>query len=73
MRKCNTVGVNIAAHRKKLGWTQENLAQKLEVSSQAVSKWEQQLTCPDIMLLPRIAAVFGITIDELFENCDPKD
>ena len=61
-----TLGNKIASLRKQMGLTQEALAQKLEVTNQAVSKWESDQCCPDITLLPRIADVFGITIDELF-------
>ena len=56
----------IAFYRKKLGITQEALAQQLEVTNQAVSKWESDQCCPDIQLLPKLADIFGITIDELF-------
>ena len=60
------LGNTITANRKKLGITQEQLAQRLEVTNQAVSKWETDQCCPDTMLLPKIADVFGITIDQLF-------
>lgn len=60
-----TLGERIAAIRKAEGLTQEELAEKLGVSGQAVSKWENDLTCPDIMLLPRLARLGGITVDEL--------
>ena len=56
----------ITYERKRLGLTQDALAQKMGVSNQAVSKWESDLSCPDIMLLPLLADVFGITVDELF-------
>ena len=56
----------IAFYRKKLGITQEALAQQLEVTNQAVSKWESDQCCPDIQLLPKLADIFGITIDALF-------
>lgn len=46
--------------------TQEELADKLGVSPQAVSKWENELSYPDIMSLPDIADIFDIPIDELF-------
>lgn len=59
-------GARIAENRKALGLTQEGLAQKLGVSNQAVSKWEADQCCPDIMLLPLLADTFGISIDELF-------
>lgn len=61
-----TMGNRIAEYRKKLGLTQDALAQKLNVSNQAVSKWESDQCCPDIQLLPRLADVFGISLDELF-------
>lgn len=60
------LGNTIAAYRRKLGLTQEQLAQKLDVTNQAVSKWETEQCCPDTLLLPKIADVFQITIDELF-------
>ena len=56
----------IGAYRRELGLTQEGLAQKLGVTNQAVSKWESGQSCPDIALLPQLADLFGITIDELF-------
>ena len=61
-----TVGNMISYHRRLNFMTQEELALRLNVSSQAVSKWEQQLSSPDISLLPVIADVFNISIDTLF-------
>ena len=66
MQKKVVSELKIAHYRKLSGLTQKELAEKLGVSGQAVSKWEQQISCPDIMLLPHIASVFGISIDELF-------
>lgn len=66
MQKDSVLGLKIAYYRKLNGLTQEELAEKIGVSTQAVSKWEQQLSCPDIMLLPELANIFRITIDELF-------
>ena len=60
------IGKNIAALRRAAGMTQEMLAFRLGVSSQAVSKWERQLSFPDLSLLPVIAEVFGVSIDTLF-------
>ena len=57
---------NIGFYRKKLDLTQEELAQKLGVTNQTVSKWESAKSCPDISLIPKIADIFGISIDELF-------
>ena len=62
----------IAAYRKDLGLTQEGLASQLGVTNQAVSKWESGQSCPDIALLPKIADLFGITLDELFGREAPK-
>jgi len=50
-----TIGKNIADLRKNRGMTQEQLADILGVSSQTISKWENEVTMPDIMLLPVIA------------------
>lgn len=60
------MGENIASLRRAAGLTQELLADRLGVTSQAVSKWERQLSCPDVSLLPAMADVFGVSIDELF-------
>ena len=48
--------------------TQEELAAKLAVSAQAVSKWENDITCPDVMTLPKLAELLGITVDELLSG-----
>ena len=61
-----TMGNIIARCRKDRKLTQEALAQMLEVSNQAVSKWESDQCCPDIQLLPRLADLFEISLDELF-------
>lgn len=66
------IGTVIAENRKKLGLTQDALAQQLGVTNQAVSKWESDQSCPDIALLPGIADIFGITLDELFGREAPK-
>ncbi len=60
------LGNAISNYRKKLGLTQEQLAQKLEVTNQAVSKWEGNQCCPDVQLLPKLADVLGISLDVLF-------
>ena len=62
----DNVGENIAYYRRLSAMTQEELAERLRVSAQAVSKWEQKINSPDIMLLPEIADVFNVNIDELF-------
>lgn len=60
-----SIGNRIAQKRRAAGLTQEAMAEKLGVSAQAVSKWENDQSCPDISLLPSIASLFGISIDEL--------
>ena len=65
-----TIGKKLYNLRKQSGFTQDYVAEKLGVSAQAVSKWENDIACPDIMTLPNIANLYGITVDELFENED---
>lgn len=66
-----TLGERIANLRRGKGYTQEELAEKLSVSPQAVSKWENDISCPDIMLLPEIAKLFDVTVDELL-GCEQE-
>lgn len=60
------LGTKIRALRRERGMTQEGLAEALRVSAQAVSKWENHLSAPDVSLLPALASVFDTTIDALF-------
>lgn len=60
-----TLGKRISAGRKKLGLTQDALAEKLGVTAQAVSKWENDQSCPDITMLPKLAELFDTTTDAL--------
>lgn len=60
-----TIGNRIAKYRKAKGLTQEGLANLMGVSSQAVSKWETDTSCPDISALPQLCKILGITTDEL--------
>ncbi len=69
-----TIGKNIKAFREGMGMTQEQLAEKLSISYQAVSKWENSQSVPDTMLLPAIAKACCVTIDDLFrENREGYD
>ena len=61
-----SLGKKISELRKEKSLTQEGLAEALGISPQAVSKWENDLSCPDIMLLPALASLFDVSIDELF-------
>ena len=61
------LGAKIKQLRHKTGLTQEQLATELGISAQSVSKWETSVAMPDITLLPLLAEVFGVSIDELFD------
>ena len=65
MFKMVKISENIAALRKQEGITQADLANRLNVSNQAVSKWEAGKCFPDIEILPELASFFGVSIDEL--------
>lgn len=67
-----TIGGKIKELRKSKGMSQTQVAQALGVTSQAVSKWETDSTLPEMTLLPDIAALFGIQIDDLFEYSKEK-
>ena len=67
-----TLGSKISRLRREKGMTQEELGEKLGVSSQAVSKWENDVSCPDIMALPTLAAVLGVTVDALLSDGEPE-
>lgn len=64
------MGAKIRQLRLHRGMTQEELGNGLGVSPQAVSKWESGTTLPDIQLLPELAVLFGVSIDELFSVTD---
>jgi len=64
------IGKKIKALRLQKGMTQEELAVKLNMSSQAISKWENNVTMPDIQMLPDLSVILGVTIDELFALTD---
>lgn len=66
--KSETLGRRIARLRLTHGMTQERLATELGVTPQAVSKWENDLSAPDIMLLPALARALDVTVDELLEG-----
>ncbi len=64
------IGANIAAHRKNAGLTQVGLAEKLNYSDKAVSKWERGESIPDVLTLMQLAQLFGITVNDLI--ADPE-
>ena len=59
------IGANIAAYRKRLGLTQAGLAEKLNYSDKAVSKWERAESVPDVLTLAALAEVLGVTVNDL--------
>lgn len=63
-----TLGQRIAALRAEKNMKQNELAEKLGVSAQAVSKWENDISCPDISMLPSLAAVLGVSVDVLLSG-----
>lgn len=62
-----TLGMKITALRKQMGMTQLELAEKMGVTDKAVSKWERDLSCPDVSSLPRLAEIFDVSVDELMQ------
>ena len=60
-----TFGQRFSRIRKNLWFTQEDIALKVNISPQAVSKWENDLSAPDISLLPLLADIFNVSLDEL--------
>ena len=64
----NTIGQFIAALRKTKGMTQQEVANRLNVSNKAVSRWERDECAPDLSLIPAIAEMFGVTCDELLKG-----
>ena len=62
-----TLGTMIAELRKQHGMTQLELAEKMGVTDKAVSKWERDLSCPDINSLPKLAEILGVSVEDLMQ------
>ena len=62
-----TLGTIIAELRKQRGMTQLELAEKMGVTDKAVSKWERDLSCPDINSIPNLAEILGVSVEELMQ------
>lgn len=69
-----TLGNMIAVLRKEKGMTQLELAEKMGVTDKAVSKWERNLSFPDVSSIPKLAEIFGVSVDELMQvKADTKE
>ena len=68
----HSIGKTIAELRKEKGWTQVELAEKLQVSDKAVSKWEKDDAFPSIEFFPVLASLFGVSIDFLMTGKIPE-
>lgn len=72
--KKQTLGNMIATLRKEKGMTQLDLAEKMGVTDKAVSKWERDLSCPDVSSIPKLAEILGVSLDELMQvKADKKE
>ncbi len=60
-----TLGEMISSLRKEKNMTQNDLAEKMNVTDKAVSKWERNLSCPDVNSIPKLAEILGTTVNEL--------
>ena len=69
-QKKQSIGERIAALRKEKCWTQAELADKLNVSDKAVSKWEQDGGTPNLDTIPDLANIFGVSIDYLLTGIE---
>lgn len=67
-----TIGEIISSLRKEKGMTQNDLAEKMNVTDKAVSKWERNLSCPDVNTIPKLAEILGISVEELL-NAQKKE
>lgn len=68
-----SLGEIISSLRKEKGMTQSELAEKMNVTDKAVSKWERNLSCPDVNSIPKLAEVLGITVEELLNAQTKKE
>ena len=62
------LGEKIAALRKQNNWSQEELAEKLQISRQSVSKWESGASIPDLDRIVKLSALFGVSTDYLLKD-----
>ena len=67
------MGEIIAERRKALGMTQKDLADKMNVTDKAVSKWERNLSLPDVASIPTLADILELSVEELMGSCETKE
>ncbi len=67
-----TMGQIITQYRKERGMTQKELAEHMNVTDKAVSKWERDLSCPDIHSVPKLAETLGVSVDDLMQSTQTK-
>jgi len=67
----SSLGSRINEYRRQRNITQEQLADAMGVTSQAVSKWENDISCPDIAILPQVADYFSVSMDRLIRGEEP--
>lgn len=67
------LGLNIAARRKSLGWTQEFLAQHIGVDTETISRFERGVTTPSLKSIEKIARLLSVTIADLFAEAPPPE
>ena len=63
-----SIGETIAYFRKQKGMTQSELAEKMNVTDKAVSKWERNLSCPDINAISKLADILDVSVEELLKT-----
>lgn len=69
----NSMAEVISSRRKELGMTQKDLAEKLNITDKAVSKWERGIACPDTAAIPKLAQILGISLEELMTAKPAED
>ncbi len=68
-----TLGKKLSNYRKNLGWTQQQLGDHLNLSPQAISKWENNLAEPDLTTLKSLATLYNVSVDELLDTSDEQE
>ena len=68
-----SIGEMISSLRKEKGMTQNDLAEKMNVTDKAVSKWERNLSCPDVNSISKLAEILGTTVEELLNAQSKKE